>query len=228
MTGKLFPSHDIRAGCILDRDWFKNITSAFDDKTNVVAGYYKARTGSIFEKCLVPYVLVMPDRVNPQNFLPATRSMAIKKSVWEKLKGFDQKLSNNEDYAFAKKIQANGFRIKFVKNAIVYWIPRANLYQAFNMFYRFAKGDSEAKIFRPKVVFIFVRYVLLLVLIIMFIDTKHSSLLVLIATLVFLYVLWSVMKNYKYVKKIQAFIYLPLIQVVSDFAVIMGTLRGLI
>src|SRR3989338_7358403 len=65
------------AGCELDKDWIKHITKPFKDMSvDVVAGYYKGKSQTIFQKCLIPYVLVMPDRVDLNNFLPATRSMA--------------------------------------------------------------------------------------------------------------------------------------------------------
>lgn len=210
------------AGCILDKNWFRNITKPFESKNvDVVAGYYKAKTHTIFQKCLVPYVLVMPDRVIPENFLPATRSMAIRKSTWEKTGKFDEKLSNNEDYAFSKKLKSGGFKIKFEKSAIVYWIPRNDIFQTFNMFYRFAKGDIEAKIVRPKVVLIFARYILVLYLLL----TAQYYLLILF---LILYAFWAIYKNYKYVKKPQAFMLLPIIQLVSDMAVITGSLVGLL
>ena len=33
-----------------------------------VAGYYRAKAKTIFEKCIIPYVLVMPDKVNPHRY----------------------------------------------------------------------------------------------------------------------------------------------------------------
>ena len=86
------------AGCLLDKDWVKNIIEPFKNKEiNVVAGYYKGLPQNIFQKCIVPYVLMMPDRVHPKNFLPATRSIAFRKSIWEKVGGFPEKFSHNED-----------------------------------------------------------------------------------------------------------------------------------
>lgn len=91
------------AGCVLDKDWLKNITAPFaSSKVDVVAGYYKAKADSVFKKSLTPYVLIMPDKIDSDNFFPATRSMAIKKSIWKKAGKFDEKFSHNEDYVFAK------------------------------------------------------------------------------------------------------------------------------
>lgn len=216
------------AGCILDKDWIKNIIKPFENKNvDVVAGYYKGNAKTIFQKCLVPYVLVMPDRVDVGNFLPATRSMAFKKSIWKKMGGFDEKISYSEDYAFAKKLKKNKANIVFAKKAVVSWMPRDNFGSAFLMFYRFAKGDVESKIIRPKVVLIFLRYLIGLFLIIFYITFKSQVILNILYLMLFLYILWSIIKNYKYVKKIGAILFLPLLQIESDIAVMLGTIRGL-
>lgn len=216
------------AGCILDKDWIKNIIKPFENKNvDVVAGYYKGNAKTIFQKCLVPYVLVMPDKVDASNFLPATRSMAFKKSIWKKMGGFDEKISYSEDYAFAKKLKKNKANIVFAKKAVVSWVPRDNFGSAFLMFYRFAKGDVESRILRPKVVLIFLRYLIGLFLIIFYITFKSQTILNILYLMLFLYILWSIIKNYKYVKKIGAILFLPLLQIESDIAVMLGTIRGL-
>jgi glycosyltransferase involved in cell wall biosynthesis len=215
------------AGCVLDKNWVKNILAPFaDKKIDVVAGYYKGAPKNIFEKCLVPYVLVMPDKINKNEFLPATRSMALRKSVWEKLKGFNEKLSHNEDYAFANKIKEKGFKIAFSKSAIVYWFPPKNIFNSFKMFFRFALGDAQARIFRDKVVFIFLRYIFAacLIFLIPIIKSSYYDLVLLITGL--FYLAWSIQKNYKYVNNIKACLYLPILQLSSDLAVILGTSIG--
>lgn len=226
-------SHDIiicsDAGCILDKDWVKNIIEPFSNpKTDIVAGYYRGKADSVFEKCLIPYVLVMPDEVNAKNFLPATRSMAFKRSVWQKAGMFPEQYSNNEDYVFASKLKKIKANIYFEKKAIVYWMPRANLKEAFDMFYRFAKGDSEARIFRPKVILIFLRYIIGFAFLLLFLFFKSYIILNALYLILLSYILWSILKNYKYVKDVRAIILLPLIQITSDVAVMIGTISGLL
>ncbi len=217
------------AGNILEKNWLKNITKPFTEKdVDVVAGYYKGLAQNVFQKSLIPYVLVMPDKVEPNNFLPATRSVAFKKSIWEKVSGFDETLSHNEDYAFAKKLEKIGANIVFAKDAIVYWIPRSTLKQTYVMFLRFAYGDAEAGIFRPKVLALFVRYFFILVLLIVFLGTKSLFILYSLFFILVLYVIWSISKNYRYVQQLSAFYYLPLLQFIADFAVMNGTISGIL
>lgn len=215
------------AGCILDIKWVENISRPFSDKTvDVVAGYYGGMANSIFEKCLLPYVLVMPDRVDASVFLPASRSMGFRKSVWKRVGGFPQALSHNEDYVFAKKLKDNGAKIIFQKDAVVYWTPRKTVKDSFIMFFRFALGDAEAGILRPKVALILLRYVIgVYLLTLAYIMNSHAVFVFFTAALL-VYIIWSIQKNYKYVKEKFAILYLPLLQIMSDIAVMIGSLVG--
>lgn len=219
--GEIILSTD--AGCILHKKWVENIIEPFKtEKIDVVSGYYKGISKNLFQKSLIPYVLVMEDKIS-EEFLPATRSMAIRKSVWKRLGGFDEKLSHNEDYAFSNKIKSLGYIIRFKKNAIVYWFPRKNLIDSFIMFFRFAFGDIQANIIRPKIILVFLRYILVIYLVLLNIIMRSTSLIVFTFLLFLFYFLWSVWKNYRYVSSYKAFFYLPLLQFISDMAVLSGT-----
>ncbi|OGH02450.1 MAG: hypothetical protein A2798_02215 [Candidatus Levybacteria bacterium RIFCSPHIGHO2_01_FULL_37_17] len=226
-SGDIILSTD--AGCILEKNWVKNILEPFKNKkTDIVAGYYKGTGRNSFEKSLIPYVLVMKDRVVSNDFLPATRSVAFKKSVWRKVGGFDKNLSHNEDYAFANKIKRQGFKIYFQKSAVVNWIPPRSIFKAFKMFFSFAYGDIEAHLIRDKVIYIFLRYSFGIYLLILALIMKSIYLTSLVTVLGLSYVAWSIKKNYKYVKNYEGFLFLPLIQITSDIAVVSGSILALL
>lgn len=226
-TGDVIVCSD--AGNILDKEWIKNITKPFLNKTvQIVAGYYKGRGKTVFQKCLMPYVLVMEDKVDSKSFLPSTRSMAFKKTLWKKLAGFPEQFDHNEDYVFAKRLEKINAKIVFAKSAIVYWIPRKNIKEAFIMFFRFALGDSEAGIIRHNVLLLIGRYVIGLLLLFFILRYKSILTLALLFFLLISYIIWSINKNYRYVMDYRAFYFLPLLQFTADFAVISGTLIGLI
>lgn len=207
------------AGCVLDKNWVKNIITPFkNSKVDVVAGYYQGISQNIFQKSLVPYVLVMPDRVNPKTFLPASRSMALKRAIWKKTGGFPEKFSDNEDFVFAQKLKKLGAKIVFQKRAVVFWMPRKNLIEAFMMFFKFAKGDIQAQIIRPKVILVFLRYLTALILVIL--NIKWIG-------LVIIYLSLAVIKNYRYVKDWRAIFILPLLQLTADIAVLTGSIYGI-
>lgn len=226
-TGDIIACSD--AGNILDKDWLKNITAPFmDESVDVVAGYYKGSSENVFQKCLIPYVLVMPDKVDPDNFLPSTRSIAFRKEAWKKVGEFDEKYSHNEDYVFSRKLKKGGEKIIFAQNAIVYWLPRNNLRQSFHMFFRFAYGDTQADIFRPKVILLFIRYFIGFLLLGLYIIFKSTLILDSIFLILILYMFWAIQKNYRYVLDSRALYILPMLQFTSDTAILSGTIIAVI
>lgn len=214
------------AGCIPYQNWLQELMrTQRETEADVVAGYYQGLAQTRFEEAVIPYVLVMPHRVNKNNFLPATRSMLIRKSTFLKLGGFDETLNHNEDFAFAHKLKQTKIPMAFTPDAVVGWLPRQNLSSFFKMIFRFALGDVQAKILRPKVILIFLRYLIFLGLLAWIISINElpqtGSF---FPMLIFLYALWAVMKNKRYVP--HGWLWLPILQVTSDLAVMAGSLAG--
>ena len=157
------------AGCVLDKNWLKML-SAEQNKTQarVVAGYYQGLATSTFEEASIPYFLVMPDRIQHSRFLPATRSMLIEKSLWEKMGGLNEKLDYSEDYQLAQRLKNLGIKIAFSEEARVYWLPPRNILEFCQKIFNFAKGDVLAGLIRKKVYLIFLRYLIFFGILIFF------------------------------------------------------------
>ena len=204
------------AGCVPEKDWLENLTKNMGE--GVVSGYYRGLPQNIFEKCLVPYVLVMPDRVGTE-FLPSTRSMAISKKLFLSMGGFDPKLDTSEDFEFANRLKKAGVKFHFARDAIVGWYPRKNLKQVAWMFLKFAVSDIYAGIMRPKVKFLILRYYAFFFLVFLYLP---------LVTLSLCYFLWAIVKNYKYVRDWRAIYWLPVLQLTADMMIIFGTVMGLL
>lgn len=216
-------------GCILDKNWFAKIVEPFKDRfVSVVSGFYHPKASSIFERSLSAYTCVMPGKLDKDNFLPASRSVAFKKSAWQKVGGYPENLDTCEDLVFAKKLKKADFKFVFREDAKVLWPQRKNIIEAFGQFFAYAVGDGEARYFRPQTPLLFVRYIVGLSLIVLYFDTRSYYLLLTIYYLLFFYIAWSIWKNFRYVKKWQALFILPILQIISDIAVISGTSIGLI
>lgn len=215
------------SGCILDRNWVEQIITPFSDRSvDVVAGFYKAKTNSIFEKCLASYTCTMPDKLDVNNFLPSSRSIAFRKTAWGKVKGYPENLNTCEDLVFARNMKRAGLKFVTQKNALVYWPQRKNIFQAAKQFYNYALGDGQAGYIRFNTYFLYARYMLGILLAVYFLLSINYYLLTIILVLLFLYISWSIQKNYRYVKNGKALFYLPLLQFTSDIAVISGTIIG--
>lgn len=217
------------AGCILDKNFIRNITKPFLNRNfDVVSGFYYPVTNNIFEKCLSTYTCTMVDKIDELNFLPSSRSIAFRKNAWEEIGGYPEFLDTCEDLIFAIDLKKNHARFKFRKNAFVHWRQQKDIFTAWIQFFTYAKGDGKAFYIRPQTPFLFFRYFLIFILSGFFIVNRSSALLVLILFIVFSYIQWSIFKNYKYVKKLQALIFLPILQISADTAVITGMCIGVI
>lgn len=207
------------AGCIPDKNWLAELVKPFTDKNvQVVSGYYRGNPKSIFEACLVPYVLVMPDKI-PQQFFPSTRSMAIRKSLFTETGGFSEAVDPGEDFEYATRLDKLGIKFYFAPKAFVSWRPRKNLKEAAWMFLRMSVGDIQAGLLRPKVKLLFLRYYIFFFLFFL----NHWT-----ALLAIPYLIWAVAKNYRYVKDLRAIFWLPVLQLTADICVIFGTIIGVL
>lgn len=216
------------AGCILDKNWLKNITKPFDDKNvDVVSGFYLPVAKTVFEKCMAAYTCVMPDRLN-DSFLPSSRSIAFLKKVAEKEGGYPEKLDTCEDLVFAKRLRQKDYKFKLAKNAIVLWPQQTTFMKSFKQFFNYAKGEGKARYFRKNTLFLFLRYLLAIFILFYAAYNKNLLLLFFLLYLGFLYAVWAIDKNYRYVKNPKAILILPSLQIISDIAVISGILIGFV
>jgi len=224
------------AGCMVRRNWLERITKPFVNKeVDVVAGFYKMTGTTAFQKALSFFLGVLPSQFDA-NFLPSTRSMAIKKKLWLRVGGFPEKLTDTaEDTVFNYKIIQSGGNIARVKNARVEWGMPETLGEAFNKIFLYAKGDVKSKIWwhptkklsshNIKVLFVLTRYTVGFIGVIL---AFRSPLLWLVLLLgLFLYIFWSFRKVYIEFKDCKVGVWGIILQFTSDFAVMSGFLRGL-
>ena len=215
------------AGCLPEKHWLKALVNKqIETKADVVAGYYRGLAKTSLEEAIIPYVLVMPDKVDPKSFLPATRSMLLTKEAWKKVAGFDESLDSSEDYDFAVRLKQAGLKMTFSQEAVVNWYPRTSLIDFATMIAEFAFWDAKAGHLRKKVKFLFARYVFFFFLISMLIESCWWGWGAMFGVVMITYIAWSILKNKRYVKR--GWRWLPALQFMSDFMVMGGSILGLI
>lgn len=228
------------AGCVAEKDWLQKLTEPFKHKEiDLVAGFYKMQAKTSLQTAMNVYHGVPPERFDATGFLPSARSVAFRKKVWEEVGGYSEKLDKaGEDTLFIYEAIEKGFKIARVKEASVVWNEPGNLsfWDSTKKFYQYAKGDAQAGIWwhpqmqlsthNIKISAIFVRYFLGLLLLMM--SFKNISFLALLFFGFSLYLAWSIFKWRDVITELKARIWLPIIQISSDLAVMAGFTVGII
>ncbi len=216
------------AGCIMDKHWLESLIKPFEDTdVDVVAGYYTPTGDTFFQKCVGVYMSVMPDVLDVDNFLPSSRSIAFKKSSWKKVGGYPEHLDTAEDLVFARSMKRSGLTFVTAQDARVYWEQRSTWKSVFRQFFRYAQGDGKALYFRPQTPLLVLRIVMGIYLVWFAIEVPEPGEKIL-ALYIVLYLAFAVSKNWRYVPDVRALYYLPVLQVLSDFAVLTGMVVGVI
>lgn len=135
------------AGCILDKNWLKEIILLFSKEVDVVAGWYEPLIENDFQR---KYAAVMLPKlpIIEQEFLPSSRSIAFRKECWEKVGGYPTETFTAEDTVFDLRLKEYGFRFRFNSSAVVYWECPRNIREAMKKEYLYSYGDGQWRLFK--------------------------------------------------------------------------------
>lgn len=209
------------AGCILDKNWLRRITTPFNEhKIDIVSGYYKPLINNTLDELVYLYTSIVPNKLNKKRFLPSSRSVAFRKAVWKEVGGYPKNLQSSEDIYFDLKLKKNGKRFFTEEKAVVFWHPRSRNESIFKQFYVMAKSSAEGGIIKKTVYLQFARYLFGFILLI-------SGYWNLLLVFIILYCSWSISKNYKSCTKGSSKLLLFPFQVYIDIIVMVGTISGL-
>lgn len=197
-------------GCVMDKNYIKNITEPFiDKKIKFVGGFSKIPILNLFDKCFSDFV-VKP-KVPRKNFIPIGHVMVFRKETWEKVGGYPEKLAKKsaDDTGFGKKILALGIKIPFIKNAIVYKERRKGLGEVYKLFRHY--GYWDAKVFSFSCLPV---------------KSRLNVLISIFPPFVFIHAGYKGLKLFFKTKKIKAFFYGVGIDVIKIYGYSFGLIKG--
>ncbi|HJY98931.1 MAG TPA: glycosyltransferase [Patescibacteria group bacterium] len=224
------------AGCTAHPDWLEKLTEPFIHKeVDISAGFYQMKGESNIQKAMSIYLGVRPDSFDA-TFLPSTRSIAFRREAWEAVGGFpDEDKNSAEDTYFNFHTLKLGMKYARVKTALVEWGMPKTIGEFYEKIKTYALWDARTKIwFFPgkgltshniKALSVILRYLTGLVLLVF---TFTSPLLPVFLILVFAYFVWAFRKVYLEFKDTKVAIFGPVLQIVSDLAVMQGFIRGMV
>jgi len=134
------------AGCILGPYWLEKLIAPLEEDAGVqlVAGFYQPLTGGWFEEVSACATLPLSWEVRERRFMPSSRSLALRRQVWETAGGYPEWLEIGEDMYFNHAWKILGIRHVMAKDALVYWRMRRNPRSLLRQYFLYARGDGEA------------------------------------------------------------------------------------
>lgn len=225
------------AGCVANKSWLREITHPFTTGViDISAGFYKMKGRNPVQNAMSVFLGVQPQDFG-LNFLPSTRSIAFTKNAWIKVGGFPESRENSaEDTDFNYKAVKIGLNYARVKTAVVEWGMPENFKDFFYKIKEYARWDALHNIWwhpiqrftshNIRALSIVLRHVVFLILLLLTFYNRSFSPLFFITFLGYLF--YAYCKIYYKLKSAEAAIYGPLLQIVCDFAVIAGFIRGIL
>jgi glycosyltransferase involved in cell wall biosynthesis len=244
-TGDIMASTD--AGVRLDVGWLQALVAPFESTdlvgtpprgrsehpVAVVSGWFVADPQTPFETTMGATVLPHQREIKAETFLPSSRSVAFRRTAWEQVGGYPEWLDYCEDLIFDIRLRDLYGPFPFVPQAVVHFRPRSSLRAFVKQYYRYARGDGKADLWRQRYA---IRYFTYLVAgpALVALALLHSPLwwLALLAgaagyTATPYRRLWPLLPSLHPLDRIKALLWVPTIRVIGDVAKMIGYPVGL-
>jgi len=208
-------------GCVLDKNWLKNIVEPFKEGYEVVIGYYKPFYQTDFQ-FFCGYLMV-PKKIN-ETVRISSRSLAFKKHVWKETGGYEENVDVGEDTLFHFRIHEGNYKTMLQSNAFVYWQMPKNSKELFTKFLKYGAGHWQTvklKGFRKFMILILGSYAYFLS-IIGSLLTLNTNFLFFLISLFLIASVYVGIKGSISTNNPKSLIYLPYLFFLKNFAYVAG------
>ena len=222
------------AGVVLAPYWLEELVKPIEaGKTAVSSGWFEPDFYTDFEVVMGSTVLPSRREIDPEKFLPSSRSVAFLKDAWESVGGYPEWLDFSEDLVFDFALREKYGSFPFVDTAVVYFRPRSSMRSFFRQYYFYARGDGKANLWPKRHLIRYATYLLGLPFLLWLIwKEKIAGWLMLFAgTAVYCQKpaqrLWKNTWGWRPPARARAFALIPIIRLVGDVAKMIGYPVGL-
>jgi glycosyltransferase involved in cell wall biosynthesis len=236
--GEIIASTD--AGVRLSSRWLEELLRPFEQDSGDgpplmgVSGFFLPDPQTVFETAMGATVLPVVEDIDPQRFLPSSRSIAFRKEAWEAAGRYPEWLDYCEDLIFDFRLRDLYGPFPFVPTALVHFRPRSSLRAFFSQYYRYARGDGRADLWRKRHAARYLTYLLAGPLLLI-LAVLHSPAWLLALLLGGGAMVWTPYRrlgpqlgHYSLGDRLRAMLWVPLIRVTGDIAKMIGYPVGLI
>jgi glycosyltransferase involved in cell wall biosynthesis len=151
------------AGVRLVDSWLEHLVRPLLDQPDcqVSGGFFQADPHNAFEVAMGATVLPLREEIDPETFLPSSRSIAFRKSAWAVVGGYPEWLDYCEDLIFDLRLKARFHPFAFAPDALVHFRPRGSFRAFYKQYYLYARGDGKADLWRKRHAIRYITYLLL-------------------------------------------------------------------
>lgn len=223
------------AGVILSPVWVDEITAPIRrGQAQVVSGWFEPDPYTDFEVVMGATVLPGLDDIEPNSFLPSSRSIAFTKALWTAIDGYPEWLDYCEDllFDFALRDQVGPFA--FAPRAVAYFRPRGNMRAYAKQYFLYARGDGKADLWRKRHAIRYATYLVAAPLMLLWmIRGKALGWLALVVGVIAYCKrpferLYDATTGWRLLARLYAFGLVPVIRLVGDVAKMLGYPVGLL
>jgi glycosyltransferase involved in cell wall biosynthesis len=175
------------AGVRLAPDWLEKLVAPFEEQTadrgpqtgdgrimehgtrirpHAVAGFFVPDVKGVFQTAMAATVLPLVDEIDPEKFLPSSRSVAFTKEAWAQAGGYPEWLDYCEDLIFDLRMNeiapSQSTAFAWAPQAVAYFQPRTSLRSFWTQYFRYARGDGKAELWRRRHLIRYATYLILL------------------------------------------------------------------
>ncbi|CAN5873123.1 glycosyltransferase [soil metagenome] len=215
------------AGGTPETGWLEALMAGFSEGAEVVMGFYRPDPRTRFERIISCLNLPDASEVDPQTFMPSSRSVAFTKAAWEKAGGYPEWLDIGEDMFFNFQLVKQGARRVFAPGALVNWNLRPDLESTIRQYYKYARGDGKAGMYPRRHALRFATYIVATVLVRF--GMRRPGLLLVLGAAVPARMAPAYRRAYRRLppnELAQALVILPILEMCIDTAKMAGYLAG--
>ena len=139
------------AGVWLEPGWLAALLAPFAQPgVEVVAGFFVPDAATPFEIAMGATVLPTLADIDPATFLPSSRSIAFTRTAWQRAGGYPEWLDYCEDLILDFRLRAVAGPFAWAPQAVAHFRPRSSWTAFYKQYYRYARGDGKADLWRRR------------------------------------------------------------------------------
>jgi glycosyltransferase involved in cell wall biosynthesis len=148
-SGEIIASVD--AGVQLEPQWLEELVRPLlSGEAQVTAGFFLSDPHTTFEVALGATTLPDVEDVNPETFLPSSRSVGFTRRAYEAAGGYPEWLDYCEDLIFDLRLREAVGQFAWAPHAVAHFRPRSTAKGFAKQYYRYARGDGKADLWRKR------------------------------------------------------------------------------